>query len=465
MKRVQLEQLLKAVDGTAVGFPNQDIEFESIGTDSRSIQPKQLFWALQGDNHDGHDYVRDANKRGAVASVVAAKNAGKSKGPRVEVEDTLVALLDFTHWYRREFEALVVGITGSVGKTTTRRMVHAILSTKFSGVQSPKNFNNQFGIPFSVLQLDSHHEFAVFELAATRPGEIRELADVIAPEVGIVTSIAAAHLNGFGTMERVAEAKGELIESLPESGFAVINGDDANCRKLGKLAKCPTFFVGEAAGNDLRATDVAIDVDRVSFTADGERYCVPATGRHHLTAALLGIVVAREFGLDADEIHEGLSRFQPAAGRCQQKHVGNITLIDDTYNSNPRSVQAACDLLEDWPVATRRLLVLGDMLELGKVAADLHFNTGQYIGEADLDGLIAVGRFADDLVAGAIESGMASKRIATCQDHAVLTAVLDCWLQAGDVVLVKGSRSTHMESVVHWIEGRVSSSSSLRRAA
>ena len=465
MKRVRLEQLLAAIDGTAVGFSNQDIEFESIATDSRTIQSEQLFWALQGDNHDGHDFVRDANRRGAIASVVAAGNSGKAKGPRIEVEDTLVALLDFTHWYRREFEALVVGITGSVGKTTTRRMIHSILSTKFNGIQSPKNFNNQFGVPFSVLQLDSHHEFAVLELAASRIGEIRELADVVAPEVGIVTSVSTAHLAGFGTLERVAAAKGELIEALPESGFAVLNGDDANCRQLAKLAKCPTFFVGEGAENDLQATDVTIEVDSVSFTADGQRFCVSATGRHHLTAALAGIVVGREVGLDAEEIHEGLCRYEPAPGRCQRKVVGDITLIDDTYNSSPRSVQAACDLLEDWPVATRRILVLGDMLELGRAASDLHFNTGQYIGEAGLDGLIAVGQFADDLVGGAIDSGMTSKRIATCRDHAVLTVVLDCWLQSGDVVLVKGSRSTHMESVVHWIEGRIPVSSGLRRAA
>ena len=466
MKRVRLEQLIQAIDGKAVGFSNQDIDFDSIATDSRRIEPKQLFWALKGDRFDGHNFVRDANKRGAIASVVAERDAGKAKGPRIEVEDTQEALLDFSHWYRREFETLVVGITGSVGKTTTRRMIHSILSTKFEGVQSPKNFNNRFGVPFSVLQLDQHHEFAVFELGAAASGQIHELADVVSPEVGIITSIAPAHLSGFGTMAEVAKTKGQLISALPESGFAVLNGDDKTVRQLSSLTSCPTFFVGEEPGNDLRATDIQVELERLSFTVDGERFTVPATGRHHLTAALAGIAVAREVGLDIDEIHEGLSRFTPADGRCQCKRAGDITLIDDTYNSNPRSVEAASDLLEDWPNSGRRILVLGDMLELGDYASDLHFDTGQYIGEAGIEGLLAVGEFADELAAGAIDSGMSSKRIATCRDHSVLTTVLDCWVQAGDVVLVKGSRSTRMESVVLWLEGRSASTvSSLRRAA
>lgn len=466
MKRIKLEQLIKAINGTAVGFSNQDIEFDVIATDSRSVEPKQIFWALRGDSYDGHDFVRDANKRGAIASVVAAKSAGKAKGPRVEVENTQEALLDFAHWYRREFETLVVGITGSVGKTTTRRMIHSILSTKFDGIQSPKNFNNRFGVPFSVLQLEGHHEFAVFELGAAGEGQIRELADVVAPEVGIITAIAASHLSGFGTLAKVAATKAELIAGLPESGFAVLNGDDAAVREIGSQAKCTTFYVGEGAENDLRATDVAVGQDSLSFTADGARFTVPAVGRHHLTAALAGIVVAREVGLDIDEIHEGLSRFTPANGRCQIKNAGDVTLIDDTYNSNPRSVRAASDLLEDWPVAARKILILGDMLELGETAADLHYDTGEYIGEAGIDQLIAVGEFADDLVSGAIQSGMSSNRIATCRDHSVLTTVLDCWLQPEDVVLVKGSRSTRMESVVLWLEGRfMSTSTTLRRAA
>ena len=361
MKRLRLENLSAAIDGTAIGFTDSitDIEFGSLSTDTRTIKGGELFWALKGSSHDGHDHVQSASQRGAIASVVDRGRVTTNVGPRIEVADTEAALLDFSRWYRQQFNSRVIGITGSVGKTTTRRMVHAVLSSKLMGVQSPKNFNNQFGVPFSVLQLDSQHEFAVLELAASQVGEIRELATVADPQVGILTAIAPAHLDGFGSVADVAKAKSELLQHLPESGFAVVNGDDTRCREVAGLAKCKTFFVGEAADNDLVATDIVQQVGNLSFTADEMRYSVPANGRHHLTAALAAITVAKEFGLDDDEIQSGLNRFESAAGRCQIVAAGDVTVVDDTYNSSPRSVQAACDLLQDWAGDVRRILVSG----------------------------------------------------------------------------------------------------------
>ncbi len=390
--------------------------------------------------------------RGAVACVIQ-ENKTVAGVPAVIVPDVLQGLQDYARSHRQRMDALVIGVTGTVGKTTTREMLHAALSPVFAGCRSRKNFNNHIGVPLSVLDIESGHEFAVLELAASRRGEIRQLAEIAQPEVGVLTSIGVAHLDGFGTIETIAATKAELLEFLPASGFAVINGDDARCRGAATRAGCPVITVGEGTNNTLRATAIAADSRSLRFAVDGATYEVPAVGRHHLVAGLAAVAVGRELGVKPSDLAEGLSRFVPVPGRCVVKQRRPWTLIDDTYNANPMSAEAACRLLADWNDRGlndhgRRILVLADMLELGADAAHWHASIGACAAKLDLDGLVAVGNHASDLLAGARQAGMQSEQLAQCDELDVVAAVLGCWLEPGDVVLVKGSRSMRMERVV-----------------
>lgn len=454
MDRVSLNQLLQAVGGQLAGGGCAPLDVAGISTDSRTIRSGDVFWALPGARRDGHAFVAEAFQRGAAACVVAADRVQAGLGPQIAVRETLPALQRFAAWYRQQQEALVVGVTGSVGKTTTREMIYAVLSARHPGMRSPGNFNNHLGVPLSLLGVERNHEFAVLEFGASAIGEIRALAGIAAPEVGVVTAIAPAHLEGFGTLATIAAAKGELVEALPACGFAVLNGDDPAVRELARRATCPVVLAGTHERHHLRATHIDAAPGRLRFVVDGMTYEVPATGRQHLFAALAALAVGREIGMSTHEIAAGLRAFHAAEGRCRLLQVGPWTVVDDTYNASPASMRAAVELLAGWPHSTPRLLVVGDMLELGPEAARFHRDLGQLAADSGIEGVLVHGRYADDVVRGALAAGMDAHRLAVCPHFDALLTVLDCWLEPGAVVLVKGSRAMRMERVVGWMEQR-----------
>lgn len=446
-----LQQLIDAVDGRPVGPMDLLRLVSRIETDSRRVRSGDLFWCLKGDRFDGHDFLNDVADRGAMACVVAEQAPGLPSPlplPAVQVADTLAALWDLARWDRGRFDPLVIGVTGSVGKTTTRHLIFTVLSRQFVGLQNPGNLNNHIGLPLSVLGLAEEHEFAVFELGASRVGEIRELAGIAQPEVGVVTRVAATHLDHFGSVENIILTKGELLESLPPSGFAVINGDDAGVGRLAHRFDGRVIRVGEGPRNDLVATGVQLEDGAIAFCVDGSEFRLPAIGRHHLNSALLALGVAREVGMSDAEIAEGFLRFEAVPGRCRLVTVGEWLVIDDTYNASPASMKAACDALASWKGARKRILVLGDMLCLGEQSDAFHRELGAVVAAAAIDQLLAFGIQASTLAAAARSAGMDSGRIAATQDLATLTMLLDCWLEPGDVVLVKGSRGMQMERVL-----------------
>lgn len=447
-------QLLEATAGTATGVAVDDFAFERVCTDSRTLRRGEVFWALSGPRHDGHHFIAEAYRKGAAACVIQRGHTATLTGPAIEVDDTLRALADFARWYRHQCEALIVGVTGSVGKTTTREMINTVLSARHSGMRSRGNYNNEVGLPLSLLDLQTDDEFGVIEMGASRPGDIRTLCEIACPEVGVITKVGLAHLETFGTAEQILNTKGELVESLPPHGFAVLGGDDERVRGLADRAICPTILVGESAGNQVRATDVEVKPRRLRFTVDRKRYEVPAVGRHLLLSALCAVAVAREIGMEPSAIAAGLLKFNAEKGRCHVEDCGDWTVIDDTYNANPTSMAAACACLHDWPEDRRKLIVLGDMLELGPEAAKFHRQLGECVAQSGLDHLLAIGDYADDVADGALAAGMKAFRIADCQDLESLLTVLDCWLEPQDIVLVKGSRGMRMERVVEWIKQR-----------
>jgi UDP-N-acetylmuramoyl-tripeptide--D-alanyl-D-alanine ligase len=445
MTPVRISDLIAATGGRGMGIRDTSIGIARIETDSRKVRPRDLFWALKGKKHDGHDYIPQARDRGAGICVSERQSDGI---PVLLVDDTLLALRDFAKWYRRQLDALIIGVTGSVGKTTTRNMVASVLAQRFHGMQSPHNYNNHIGVPLSLLQIQQDHEYAVLELAASRIGEISELADTAQPEIGLVTAIGPAHLEEFGSLENISRAKGELLAALPETGFAVLNGDDEAVRSLANRAACEVFFVGERVRNHVVARGVEEFNDRIQFQIDRSRFQVRTAGRHHLTAAIMAVTVGREVGMSDDEVAAGLESFRPVAGRCCVSRLGDWTVIDDTYNSNPRSMQAACRLLRNWAGPGNRVLVTGDMLALGAETETHHTELGRLIAGSGIDRLVALGAQAATVARSAREAGMDAGCLGACRDLDTLMLLLDCWLEPDDVVLVKGSRGMYMEQVI-----------------
>lgn len=424
--------------------------------DSRKVIPGDIFWALPGERTDGHLFAGDAVNRGAKLIVCRADQAESISGPRLVVPDPQVALQQFAAWYRMQQSALVIGVTGSVGKTTTRGLIHAVLSAEYPGVESPASFNNHLGVPLSLLNIEQHHEFAVLELGASHCGEIAALAQIARPEVGVITAIGRAHLDGFGSVVGILRGKGELLEALPSTGFAVLPGDDLITRGMAELAACRVLFVGEEDHNTVRAEQVAVTESGLSFVVDRDRFHVPLVGRHHLTNALIAIAVAREIGLCSEAIQFGFSRYRSTPGRSHLVTIGPWRVIDDTYNASPTAMAAALNLLAELPVANgrRRFAILGEMLELGSATAAEHTAIGELAGELRLDGVLACGDSAGEVARGASRAGIPSGRLVATPQMDVLLMVLDCWLEPGDLLLVKGSRGMSMERVLHWLQQR-----------
>ncbi len=456
MEQLSLLDLMHATGGRLSAVPSPDCPIDRVSTDSRTLQPGCVFWALRGENHDGHNFIPQAFERGAVLCVADASRSPTAAGPTLLVHDTGAALMQFARWYRGTLDALVIGLTGSVGKTTTRELIHVALASEFEGIRSRQNFNNTVGLPLSLLDADHRHEFIVLEMGAARIGDIAELASVAAPEVGVVTAIGPAHLQTFGSLDGVIRGKGELLECLPSSGFAVLPGDDMILRQMADRAPCPVIFVGEGDDNHLRATRVRASFEGLQFRVDGVDFSVPVCGRHHLTNALCAIAIAREIGVRLPSVAQGLERFEPIDGRTRLRIIGSWTVIDDTYNASPLSVAAACRMLPELelPGIGRRILVLGDMRELGETADLEHWKIGELAARLKIDFVLASGKHADQVAGGAENAGMDPHCIAAAPDLETMKAVLDCWLEPGDVILVKGSRATRMERIVEWLGER-----------
>lgn len=475
MTSVTIDQIVKATGGVAIGFDpvavtscrhsaagcrgNEEADTQLVNIDSRTIDPGQLFWAINGDRFDGHDFVQAARTRGAIGAVVERGRADDSSGPRIEVEDTLEALSRFARWYREQQEALLIGVTGSYGKTTTRSMIHSVLTAAFAGCQSPKNYNNHFGVPLSLLEIKAHHEFAVLEFGASALGEISQHSQLASPEIGVITGIGPAHLDGFGSEENIIQGKGELLEAIPKSGFAVLAADDQRVASMAARCGGRVITIGEQDHHDFSARNISIGRDGLAFSCDGHNYRLQAAGRHFLTAALVAIAIGREIGMEPSDIQAGLEQFKPVSGRCEIRSIGSWTVIDDTYNSNPASMSAACRTLRDWQTTHNKILITGDMLELGSGDIDYHRQLGRQAAESGIQRLIALGSYADVVANAAIEAGMPSHHVAEAEHIEILHTVLECWLEPDDVVLIKGSRGMKMERVISRLESMANESS------
>ncbi len=462
-----------AVLGTSCEAPERIAQGYSI--DSRAVSAGELFFAIRGRNLDGHDFVAMAIERGAVGAVVEwgfFDLAPRALSPAlVPVRSPADALQRLALAVRRKWGRRLVAITGSVGKTTTKEMLAAILARRYAVHKSAGNLNNDFGLPLTLLGLEPSHEVAVVELAMSAPGEIARLTRIAAPDVGVVTSVAPVHLQFFDSVNSIAKAKRELIDNLTASSVAVLNHDDTrvNRFKEGFGGRVVTF--GFERGAMFRATEVrtpreAVIEFRVKGEGLDEQFHLPIPGRHNAQNALAAIAAASLFEIPPPDLREALAHYQTLHQRSEIVHLsGGITLLNDSYNSNPLAMEKMLETLAAWPGAKRRIVVAGEMLELGATSPELHKKVGRKCVESSVDWLLAVQGDARFFLDGARERGLPDNRGLFFQTAIEAGEHCAKMIQSGDLVLIKGSRGVHLEIAAELLRSRAGMSPALEQGS
>ena len=430
-----------------------------VCTDSRQVRPGDLFLALAGDHFDGHDFLADAVSKGAAAIVVdrSRKPAAQPDCAVIAVENTRLALGRLASRYRDDFETPIVAVGGSNGKTTTKDLIASVLGQKRATLCSEASFNNDIGVPLTLLKLEREHAAAVLEVGTNHPGELAPLVRMIRPRHGVLTSIGREHLEFFGDVAGVAQEEGWLAELLPGEGRLFLNGDSEWTPQIAKRTRAGVVRAGFGDHNDWRGGQVRMDETGVTFRVssprrefDGE-YRINLVGRHQVLNALLVLAVGAEFNLQPDEARAGLTSCAPPKMRLQIHESNGVFILDDSYNANADSMLAALQTLHDLPCAGRRVAVLGDMAELGDASAAAHREIGRCAAELGVTCLIAVGKWARHIAEAAGAAGLEDVKVFTGVEEAV--AGVRSVVLPGDMVLVKASRAAGLERVTEALRG------------
>jgi len=453
-----LSQVLEACKGSLINGP-EVVTFRAISTDTRTLEPGDLFVALEGEQFDGHRFVGEAVGKGAAGIIVSRESDQQIPVATIKVEDSLKALGDLAAYRRRLIPNLeVAAITGSCGKTTVKEMVAAILGRRAQVLKTKGNFNNLVGLPLSLLPVNFHHRYAVLEMGMNRPGEISRLAQIANPDVSCITTIQQAHLEGLGSMAAVAKAKAELFTGTSPSKTLVVNHDEARLRKITSHLPHQQISFGLKKGASIRATHIrSRGLAGLDYTihARGQKCRIRSglVGRHNIANGLAAGAICVALGISLEQIAAGLSEFTPPDKRMQLSRLAHgIILLNDTYNANPGSMQAALMAVRDGKRDGRAVAVLGDMLELGKSASSLHEKLGASVYASGFDYLFLYGDFAERMAAGAREMGMSKDNIKVFASKREivdrLRQMIDSrQLGSSDWILVKGSRGMRMEEI------------------
>ncbi len=445
--KLKLSKIADFISSTVASGPSDDVA-QAYSIDSRTVGPGELFFAVKGERLDGHDFVAAAFDRGAVAAVVRKDQLERfaDKSRLLAVDDTLVALQALATAVRKVWGKPLIGITGSAGKTTTKEAIAHVLSTKFRVLKSEGNFNNHFGLPLMLLKLEPEHDVAVIEMGMSHAGEILALAKIAQPEIGVVTNVAPVHLEFFDSLAGIARAKYELVESLPASGTAVLNADDEYVSQFGRDFKGKVIRYGTHAAADIRAENVescGTEGSRFDVIAAGERQAVtlPLVGAHNILNALAAVSVGMARGMTLEQVVGALAHLKAADKRGQVLQLGNITVINDCYNSNPKALNAMIDALAAMN-AKRHIVVAGEMLELGPLGEEMHRAAGEHAAAKNIEIVVGVRGLAEAMVNGAKQAGVRAEFVKTPEEAGD-------WLaretRDGDVVLLKASRGVKLE--------------------
>ncbi|MDO8644010.1 MAG: UDP-N-acetylmuramoyl-tripeptide--D-alanyl-D-alanine ligase [bacterium] len=450
-----------------------------VSTNTRTLKRGDLFIPLKGDRYDGHHFLQEAFQKGAAGALVmpASKTllkkwsrlAEKQDRFLIQVSSTLKALGDLAHLWRKKFQIPVIAVTGSNGKTTTKEMIAQLLKEKYQVLKTEGNLNNLIGVPLTLFRLHQKHQAAVIEMGMNHPGEIRRLAEIAAPQIGLVTNIGPAHLAGLGTMKAVARAKGELFEQLPSSGMAVINADSfpsllaPSLRRKGKKPRLITFGLQKEAtykGYDLKELGEKGTQFSWRHKKKFSTVRLPLLGTHAVSNALAAIAVGDLLSISPAAMKKQLKKFHPAKNRMEPVRVGSVLLLNDSYNANPNSMTAALKVLGflkpkpsgrrsfDRRVASRRVALLGGMKELGAYSKKGHALVGEEVARQKIDFLITFGRDAKKIAQRACQKGFNRARIRSFDEWEELRQALPCLVHKNDTLLVKGSRSYRLERVL-----------------
>jgi UDP-N-acetylmuramoyl-tripeptide--D-alanyl-D-alanine ligase len=487
MKKFLIVDLARMVQSYSVGSqfwlehtPSARGVCTGVSTDSRTVQPGDCFFAIAGENFDGHDYVADAFVRGAVCAVVSrdVKLPGRSI---LKVNDTVEALGNFAREYRRQADFKVVGITGSVGKTTTRQIAYHVLSQHYRVFQSPKNFNNQIGLPLTLLNADPEHQIVVAELATNHPGEITYLTRIAQPDVAMVTNVHPAHLEGFGDLQAIVQEKLSISQGLTKDGIFIINGDQDHLVDACRAKGIEFLTFGESDGLDFQARDIHPTGTGSTFSIEGRRINLPLPGPGNIENALAAWAVCSQFELTIDDFAQAMKTLAAVSMRAELLQIGSLTVLNDSYNANPASMKNALRILADlgrqsqagpfgFPLdfardmaqgrparrragrleaATRRLVfICGDMAELGQQADRLHAELGAATAQAKVQLLLAVGSLARIVAQAARKTADYDLHTECFEDTVSVCDNLAKFIKDGDIILVKGSRIAGLDAVV-----------------
>jgi UDP-N-acetylmuramoyl-tripeptide--D-alanyl-D-alanine ligase len=453
MKNISLKEIKKAASADLIRG-ELNINIKKIKIDSRKIETGDLFIAIIGENQDGHNFVESAVENGASAVIVDRVIVLPDEVTALKVEDTTTALQDIAHYYRsKQLDLKVIAVTGSAGKTTTKDMTASVLSQKFSTLKTEGNYNNHIGLPLTLLNLDGSEDFAVLEMGMSGFGEIALLSEISSPNAGIITNVGAAHLEQLGSLENIAKAKKELVDSLDKSAVVFLNNDNKYTKKMGKDFKGKTIYFGFEQGADLRVTDYSLNMTelrqdfRFKYRDEFYDFYIKKPGKHNVYNALSAAAVGLEYNISTEDIQRGLLEADFTSLRMETITLDNqAVLINDCYNANPLSVRAAVDVLNEFP-GERKIAVLASMLELGKESAAAHEDIGNYIFEKNIDILVTVGKLAEMIALGAEKSGMLNEKIYSFNSNEEAADFLKSEYREKDIILVKGSRANEMEKI------------------
>ena len=434
MAEFTLSQVVEATEGTSTHTEN--IKFLDVSTDTRTIESGFLFVALKGDTFDGHDFINTAIEKGATGAIVEKGRAVKGIAC-IEVENTLVAYQNLARYHRRRFDIPVVAITGSSGKTTTKEMVAAVLGTEFNVLKTEKNFNNEIGLPKTLLRLTAEHQACVVEMGMRGLGQIEELALIAEPTMGIITNVGTSHIELLGSREAIAQAKGELIRFLPENSVAILNEDDPYVKAMDSLAS-HLRYKKDGIKFTCKCYDEVFDI------------FLPMIGEHNVYDALAAIVAGRVLGIKSNTIRKGLSEFTGTPMRQEIVPFEDIVILNDAYNANPSSMAEAIKALGQLE-GKRKIAMLGDMLELGDYTEQAHREIGQLLAEEGYSVVFTFGDAATFIAKEAKKAGLTTFR---CNSHLEMANAYSDIREKGDVILVKGSRGLRMERVVEELKDR-----------
>ena len=439
----------------ALGLPQMQAQatLADVCTDTRKIQPGSLFVCLRGERFDGHSFASQAAQLGAAALLV--DHPVDADVPQLVVTDTGKALLQLAGWYRRRFQLPVVGLTGSVGKTTTKEFIALVLGAKYNTLKTQGNLNNEIGVPQMLFRLEDSHTAAVIEMGMNHFGEISRLTRAVAPTVGLITNIGVSHIENLGSRAGILQAKLEILEGMAPDAPLIVNMDNDMLRTV-KLGDRPllTFAIDDQSA-DFTATDIAEQGSTTTFTVHHSAFTQPVTiptvGIHNVYNALAAMAVGYVTGVDPAAAASALANYVPAGMRQNLVQVGGVQVIEDCYNASPDSMRAALQTLGKLPVH-RRYAVLGAMLELGDYAKEAHTQVGKMAAENGIDGVLAYGADAAYIVEAAKQAGLENARLFDTKE--ALAQALAQQVQPGDGVLFKGSRGMHLEDVMHTVYER-----------